>query len=75
MLFFDNFYYYLLRVRLLELMSDSNCLPCPQFGKVAARRTRRCFLLLPASLGFRLACPATGGARLRPHYQDCRFVR
>ena len=44
----------------------------PQFGKVALRRRLRGFLALPAPLGLRLAVSATGGARLRPHYQDCQ---
>ena len=47
----------------------------PQFGKVAPRCRSRGFLTLPASLRFRLAISATGGARLRAHYQDWLFVR
>ena len=47
----------------------------PQFGKVAQRCRSRGFLVLRASLRFRLAAPATGGARLRAHYQNRFFVR
>ena len=53
---------------------NSNCLPCPQY--FALRRRSRDVLALPASLGFRLKyVSATGGARLRPHYQNRFFAR